>query len=184
MAEIDEYRTGDSSWYEFPDGTKVQGKDNAQEYLDDLNELDAIAEEEAALDAEAEADAEEETEDRGRKATAAEEHDGDGVVTSEDTQPEPLVAGDPTAEPRDVVDAADGDDGEPTDNKNTPYERDSYLVEMTRSNRMFEYPGKDKNYLFRHNAKIIVVDGEDVEGLLAQGGFRIVTPEQAQSYYS
>lgn len=179
MAEIDEYNTG-SSWYEFPDGTKVQGKEKAQEYLDDLKELDEIAEEEAALDAEADK--------RERKATEAEEYDGEGVVTSDDVTPEakdePLVAGKPDAEPRDVVDAADGDEGVPTDNKNTPYERDSYLVEMTRSNRMFEYPGKDKNYLFRHNAKIIVVDGEDVEGLLAQGGFRIVTPEQAQSYYS
>lgn len=157
--DIDELRVGDSSWYEFPDGTKLQGKKAAKQYAEELAELDGIAEEEAALDAEEEA-AEEEVAD------------------------EPLVAGKVDATPREVVDAAEGDEGAPTDNKNTPYERESYLVEMTRQNRMFEYAGKSKNYLFRHDAKILVVEGEDVQGLISEGGFRIVTPEQAKAYYS
>lgn len=175
--DIEEFKGENSSWYTFPDGTKVQGAEKAQDYADELEKFDAIAEEEAA--------AVEEDEKRERLAAEAEEHDGDNVVKSSDTKPEPLVAGKTDAEPKPVVDAADGDpELNVTDNKNTPYERESYLVEMTRQNRMFEFAGKKKNYVFRHDAKIIVVDGEDVEDLVEEGGFRIVTPEQAKAYYS
>lgn len=172
--DVSEFKGESSSWYTFPDGTKVQGEDKAQAYAEELAEFEGIAEEEAAADAEAE---------RERKAAEAAEHDGDNVVTADDAKPEPLVAGKVDATERDVVDAADGDEGAPVDNKNTPYSENSYLIEMTRGNRMFEYAGEDKNYVFRHNAKILVVDGKDVEGLMEQGGFRIVTPEQAKAYY-
>lgn len=58
--ELEQYHNG-SGHYEFPDGVKVRGKEEAEKYLDELAELEAdveaAKEEEAAAVAEAEAEA-------------------------------------------------------------------------------------------------------------------------------
>lgn len=140
MADVNDYHKG-AGYYEFPDGVKVRGKDDATEYLSSLEEFDSA-------------------EDEYEEAEETEPEVEEEAVEEEVVEEEP------------VEEETEGDEPE------------AVLIEMTRQNRLFEVNAPTRRYTFRKDARIMVVDGRDVEKVLSIEGFRVVDPIKAKEYYS